>query len=166
MNIRLTPFIKDCLPLAISWAFKEENADFFRRFPPIQDWCEDVKALQVFSQFYLIWDEDKAIGLTGLVNNDPYGRNIEFCILLDQDYVIDRREAMCLTFDQMSDYVFNYMNYNKITCRILSYRKGLGEGLEIQGWECEGDLRQNIFYKGEWRDEKLFALLSSDWRKR
>lgn len=164
MYIRLTPFTRELTATALSWAIKEDNTDFFRRMPPLQDWFTEDLAFKVFSYFYVVWDDDKPIGLTGLTQNDPHGKIIDFCLLIDSDAMPDRREAGCAVVDQMSEYVFNYMNYNKMVCKTLSSRKGLGECLELLGWECEGNLRQNIFYKGEWRDEKFWATFQETWR--
>ncbi len=36
--------------------------------------------------------------------------------------------------------------------------------LERLGLRCEGHFRQNVWLKGKWRDEFLYALLQEEWR--
>lgn len=37
--------------------------------------------------------------------------------------------------------------------------------LEKAGMRCEGEFRQGVFCKGEWVDERVYAMLREEWRR-
>jgi RimJ/RimL family protein N-acetyltransferase len=161
--IRLTP-ISDYSSIR-EWANDPELAEYFRRYPPTFVWDSPEILKQAFVGSFYICDEDQVIGLISMLGVDQQNRNMEFGGLVDKKRCPKRARAFIEASRQLADYGFEYLQLNKIYCRILSTRKDLARLLAIHGFQKDGNLRQNIFYKGELRDELVFSLLRDDYRR-
>lgn len=65
----------------------------------------------------------------------------------------------------MLDYIFNYININKIKLSVFSFNKRAILSYEKCGFKHEGVLKEEIFRFGHNHDVFLMAILREDWRK-
>lgn len=165
LNIRLTPITDD--KLIREWAGKPENAEFFRRMPPVNMWPADTTGW--WSGMFLVQrtDDEKNLGLLALTNNDVFHRSVEMGALLDKEACgeLKRRDVAVEAITQALDYVFLYLGYEKIYSKTLAHRSSLFAGYEQYGFNKDGVLRSNVFFQGKHHDEVVYSLLKNEWVK-
>lgn len=61
-------------------------------------------------------------------------------------------------------YLFNSHNLHRIHVTIDSRNKASQRLCERVGFRFEGHLKQASFFKGEWTDDIIMAILSSEWQ--
>ena len=66
------------------------------------------------------------------------------------------RAVMALLFEQLA--------HHRLTAVVDTRNTGAIKLLEGLGFRREAHYRQNIFFKGEWGDEYLYALLRSEYQ--
>ena len=103
-------------------------------------------------------EEENVVGLAQLGSFDFPARAVEFSMLIDPKLSECRQETSAKAARQIVDYVFDYLNYNKIYCKLVVGRNTLRERLEKYGFRLEGTLRKSIQGKDEW----LLGLLKED----
>lgn len=161
---RLCPFTPGLEALILSWYERKENAEFFRRCPPACDWATLGGIQSLFGSLWVIYEEDLAIGLAGLFNVDRFARSAEFGLLIDKATSKDSRAANIAVCRQISDYVFNYLNFHKIILKLMPWREKLAKHAELQGFTKEVDLRDSIFFNGEYHSEMLYSCLKLEYK--
>lgn len=62
------------------------------------------------------------------------------------------------------DYIFNVMNKHRVVAIVDVRNKNSTKLLEKVGMRKEGHFIKNSWYKGEYIDEYLFAILREEWR--
>jgi RimJ/RimL family protein N-acetyltransferase len=163
LEVQLSPMISEALPLVLSWAKKPENAEFFRRFPPMCDWLCTNRALEIFKDAYLISESDRYVGLAVLHSADPYGHCVDVGLLVDTETSLQRSKTAITAGDQLCMYAFNFLRMHKVSSRILSHRLGLKAHLESSGFKQEGYLRESIWYNHKYHDEIIMSCLAVEF---
>jgi RimJ/RimL family protein N-acetyltransferase len=164
-TVRLSPMISGALPLVISWAEKAENAEFFRRFPPLCAWLDPAIGFQLFKDLWLIYEDTTCVGITGLYAFDHAGNSAEVCLLVDNETSSQRALTARLAGQEACEYGFEYLRLNKILTRVLEHRRGLAARLEDNGFKLEGTLRENVQFKGQYVTELLYGCLKKEYRR-
>ena len=150
----------------LNWYGNPEVAEYFRRYPPIQDWSRPDQLLVGLGWSYLILDpEKKPIGLIQLLNNDPAAKTIEVGLLIDKEDCADRKEASKDAYYKIMSYIFDYLDYNKAYMKILTHRTKLRQRLESGGWRVEAHFRKSCRFKNELHDEYVLALFKTDYKR-
>lgn len=165
MRISLKPVasISDVEQVKV-WAADPEQAEFFRRYPPVSVWPADVLAW--FSQSSIIQNEEgAALGLFSFSNVDNQNRQIEFGLLLDKDACapLSRRAVAVEVLAIELDYAFNYLGFEKVYSKTLAHRDTIFAGYEQYGFTKEATLRHNIRIGNKYYDEVVYGLLASEW---
>lgn len=140
-------------------AQKPEMGEYFRNLPPIMDWNPAT-----FIGSYWIYKENEKVGLITLGNLNPFNKSVEFGILIDLP-ASERRVAAYWATRQLAEYVYYYLGYNKLYCRILEHRTTLARFILDCGFKHEGNLRSNCFWKSQFWNEDLFSLLEADFKQ-
>lgn len=165
-TVRLVPYTPDINTFIMGWAEKLENTEFFRRFPPKCDWLEASRMAQVFGNTWVLYEEEKPVGLVLLHSFDQFGRSCEFGLLVDFASSEHPHQTAHEATNQVCDYVFNYRNLHKIYMKILDNRDLLKTRLESVGFTHEATLRDSIFFNGEYRNEYLLGCLKLEFVQR
>lgn len=140
--------------------------EFFRRHPPLFAWDSEAIILQSFSQCYMIRQEDSVVGLLSLSNYDPQNKRVELGLLIDRELCTHSvAKTFIMACRQAADFLFGYLGYNKIYTLILEHREGLIHTMTSHGFKLEGMLRDNIFWKGRFWDERLYGLTKEDFER-
>jgi len=161
--IRLFQLTPEVYPAVIQWAETPELSEYFRRAAPVMDWATNIP--QAMGLCYIIYEDTKPVGLIQLLSNDNRARSIEVAMLIDKASCTDRRVVSKEAYKQIAQYVFYYLDYNKIYMKILSHRDKLTRRLEAAGWQVEGHLRHSCFYKGQLVDETILGLFRADYEQ-
>jgi RimJ/RimL family protein N-acetyltransferase len=66
----------------------------------------------------------------------------------------------------MLDFGFSTMGLHRIAGKCDARNRGSARVLAGLGMRLEGTLRECEFFKGEWTDEQIFAILSTEWTAR
>lgn len=61
------------------------------------------------------------------------------------------------------DFIFNYMNVNKVKLQVFSYNKRAILSYEKCGFLVEGILKEELFRFGKYHDIYVMGLLRTDW---
>lgn len=162
MIISLQPVTAENLFRIKQWIAHPYYEEFFRRFPPLFIWDNEQAMLNTFNTSYFIRQDDEIVGLCSLINFDNQARSIEYGVLLEQN-TKDALKTLFESSGQLKEYVFNYLNFNKAYCRILSHRKDLISLMELNGLKFEAELKQSCYWKGKYWDEVLYYQLRSDY---
>jgi RimJ/RimL family protein N-acetyltransferase len=162
---RLTPYTPGVEAHIVSWYDKPENAEFFRRCPPICDWLSSASIQTVFSSMWIVYEGERPIGLAGLFSKDVYSRSCEFGLLIDAESCSSRGQAARAVFNQACDYVFNYLNFHKISIKLMPWRDKLAKRIEEHGFTKECDLRDSCYFRGEYHSEMLYSCLKLEFRE-
>ncbi|MCM3743231.1 GNAT family N-acetyltransferase [Sporosarcina luteola] len=61
------------------------------------------------------------------------------------------------------DFIFNYMNVNKVKLQVFGYNQRAIGSYEKCGFQLEGTLREELFRFGKYHDILVMGLLRKDW---
>lgn len=150
----LSPELLTMLPL---WAQKPRLQDYFRSWPPLQDWNSPTILAQRLEWGYGIYENDVLVGLVQLCYPNQAARCIEYGMLVDDELSYNRYETSLKAEQLISAYVFETLNYNKLYARILKTRKNLLTRLLDLGYKIEGTLEQSARIDGQYVTELLLA---------
>lgn len=63
----------------------------------------------------------------------------------------------------LTDFIFNYMNVNKVKLQVFDFNKRAICSYEKCGFFLEGTLKEELFRFGEYHDIHIMGLLRKDW---
>lgn len=155
---------KDDLKQIRAWGKDPAFEEFFRRCPPAATWPTDDQLFTWFQAAHVIEQGEHPVGLVQLFNFDTLNRRAEIGVMVDPD-TVDRRLVASEACYAIGEYAFGYLGLERVICHVLAHRNGLAQLLTLNGFKEEGLLRNNCFWKGEFHDERLFALLKQDFKK-
>lgn len=64
----------------------------------------------------------------------------------------------------LTDFIFNYMNVNKIKLQVFGFNKRAIFSYEKCGFLLEGTLKEELFRFGKYHDIHVMGLLRKDWK--
>jgi RimJ/RimL family protein N-acetyltransferase len=159
--IQLKQVVQSDVPVIAAWSKKTELAEYFRRMGPSFSWNN-----QTFALSYLIREEETPVGIICLSNIDQQNKKFECGILVECDDKQKRQAISVEAYDQLFDFFFNHLGYNRAEVTILSHRAALSKRLEQLGFQIEGISRQSAFFQGSFLDEIRFSYLAETYRSR
>lgn len=157
MTIELKPPSADVVEALPKWALKEELSEYFRSWPPLQDWNRQDLIVQRLDWSYGIYEDGVLVGLCQLYYPNVVSKVVEMGMLIDLDSTKNRHAASDEAHRQMIEYIFNKMEYQKVVMRVLDHRKKLIERLKVFGYRQEGHLLRSVKYLGKLSNEVLLA---------
>jgi RimJ/RimL family protein N-acetyltransferase len=104
----------------------------------------------------------EVIGDCGLHFRADDPQQVEVGITLAPDRHRHGYAAEALT--AVLDYLFQNLGKHRVTATTDAANQPAAALFERLGFRREGHFRQNIWFKGRWGDEFLFALLRTEWR--
>lgn len=138
------------------------------RFPKHQglekDWLENaMKDKSNKSVIFIIENvkDNVSVGFVQLNQIDWISRNCSFGIAVPEKIEQGRgfgKEAMRLIFD----YAFNCLNLEKISLEVTGFNANSIHLYEKFGFEKEGVLKKQYFWKGEYHDVLIYGLLKEN----
>ena len=139
-------------------------SEYFRRSPPASLWLKRDSFLAAFLGYYIISQDERPIGLCNLANVDQHHRKAEFGIMIAPQ-TGPRGDLATEAVKQLFDYAFSFSGFNKLYCLVLEGRPEIEHLCKRWQFEYEGTLKQNIFFEGQFRNEKLFAMTADQYFK-
>jgi RimJ/RimL family protein N-acetyltransferase len=92
------------------------------------------------------------------------GRQVELGITLDPASQGHGYAAEALS--AVLDYLFGTLGKHRVTATTDAENRAAVALFQRLGFRREGHFLKNVWFKGRWGDEFLFALLGEEWRKR
>ncbi|MBM7610255.1 RimJ/RimL family protein N-acetyltransferase [Lysinibacillus composti] len=151
----------------VKWVNDEEIRDVL-----ISDFISESQTRQWLSKnahnntrrdfFIFLKEDEKPIGFSSLKNIDYINSKAEMTLCIGDKEVRGRglaKEARGL----MLDYAFLELGLNKLYTHNWVKNKPIINLNQKMGFKIEGTLRQNKFFKGEFRDFVVMGLLKSEW---
>lgn len=143
--------------------YRPELKEYFRCTPP-----EIVQSLEesLFGHYEIRHLEtDELYGICSLYNYNLANRSVAAGIAILPSVDAGREAIIYQTMTELGNYVFNYLNYNKLLHYVLPHRRDtLGKKLESYGYVYEGRLRENLFWEGRYWDEDVYSILAEEAR--
>ncbi|MGX4667928.1 GNAT family N-acetyltransferase [Cerasibacillus sp. JNUCC 74] len=132
--------------------------------PETKAFVEGVILNSSSSKSYIIQDKanEKAIGITSLINMDQKNRNAECIIDIgEKDYWGKGigKEALKL----LLDYAFLEMNLHRVSLRVFSFNERALHLYNKMGFKQEGVSRQALFRNGKWHDIIHMGILEREY---
>lgn len=109
-------------------------------------------------------DEQTLIGDCGLKTLKDEPRQAEIGFTLSRAYQGQGYAAEAVT--RLLDHAFVELNYQRVIGITDVRNRSSVALLEKTGFRREGHFIQNIWFKGAWGDEYLYAMLREEWLKR
>lgn len=139
--------------------------DVHQSISQTQDYIQ--AALDLYAQGqYLEWaicQEDRhLIGFFGVVWWLPDYASVELGFSLNRAYWNKGLISEALT--ALIHWGFAEMNINRFEAQCEINNHASQRVLEKLGWQCEGRLRERVYFKGAFRDMKLYSLLKRDYQ--
>lgn len=163
-QVRLAPFTSEVIPAIARWAEKKENAEFFRRTPPPQDWLSSLGIQNLWQNVRIIYEDEMPVGMLTVTMHDQYSRAVEYGLLIDKEESSHKSFTALEVMRAACVYAFDYMNVHKIYVKLLDTRTGLKSRLEGLGFTTEALLRDSVFFQGEYRNEYLLSCLKLEYK--
>lgn len=144
------------------WVKDPYYAEYFRRYAPEFTWGDDQAVANLHAASFFVRVEDEIVGMVGFANYDPHNKQIEYGILMEKDCP-NKVKVIFDSGELVKDYVFNYLNLEKIFIRVITHRREIKRILAMNGFKLDGVLRQNVYWNGKLHDEWLFTQLKGEW---
>lgn len=108
-------------------------------------------------------DSDQAIGDCGIhfLSN---AQHVELGITLDPSY--QHRGLACEALECVLQYVFGALNMRRASATTDAENISAQRLFQRLGFRQEAHFIENVWFKGAWGSEFLFALLQSEWQDR
>ena len=68
------------------------------------------------------------------------------------------------TMKALLDFIFNYMNINKVKLQVFGYNKRAIRSYEKCGFHVEGTLKEELFRFGKYHDIYVMGVLRKNWK--
>jgi RimJ/RimL family protein N-acetyltransferase len=158
------PSLENCSKV-VEWAQDPKLSDYFRRYPPIQDWHQPEQIIAGLGVGYMVVEDDKVVGLAQLLNNDARAGSVEMAMLVDKGACKEPEVVASKAYIMLCDYIFEYLNYQKIYMKVLESSKGLQKYLINGKFKQEGYFKRSCRYKGELVGEIMLSLFKEDYKQ-
>ncbi len=108
-------------------------------------------------------DDDTLIGCGDIAFIDKYNQRCNLGITMGYDKQNWGKGYATETLKAIIDYCFNELGMNRIQAEIYEFNARSIRLFERLGFQREGVKRQNIFKKGEFKNEYIYGLLKEEW---
>ena len=170
-EIYLRLFEKEDLPLRVKWINDIEinrtlGFDFPVSLSGTEVWFGGGVVDNSRKDFAIVkYENDKLIGMAGLLKIDYKNDNTEFYITIgEKEYwglrIADEVISLIL------EYVFSGLGLKKVYLHTFAFNVRARKVYERNGFVQEGIFRKHIWKNGELRDIVFYSILKSEWLKR
>jgi RimJ/RimL family protein N-acetyltransferase len=104
--------------------------------------------------------EEDIIGIISLEDAED-GRTASIGLWIDPEYHGNGYGTESVRL--ITDYGFKELNYHRIYARAYEENKGSQRIWEKLGFQKEGELREQVFYNGEFGDIYMYGVLEQEW---
>jgi len=158
------------IPMFVRWFNDPDVLQFLSMYLPMSEAAEEQwfeRQISDSGAHVLVIEtlEGKPIGNLGFSEIDHKNRQAWFGISICESDYRDRglgtdavRTLLCFAFEEM--------NLNRVALRVLDFNTRAIRCYEKVGFKHEGRLRQSHFTRGQYVDELVMGILSSEWRER
>ena len=158
MIISIRPITPELAEAVIRWAQLPACSEFFRNWPPLQDWNRPDLAAVKIEWGYGVYEDERLIGVIQLYFANRAAQTVEMGMCLGEKTEGDRSEILCEITRLMKQYLFEDQGFQKVSMRILTHRDQLQERLCELGFRVEGTLKRSCKLNGQLQDERLLSI--------
>jgi len=109
----------------------------------------------------LICADENRKGAISLLEEDKVSRVAEYGLWIAPEHQNEGYGADAS--EEIIDFAFNQMNYNKVMARVHEDNKASQKMVESIGLKKEGVLRDHTFRDGEYKDMIYYGILKDEW---
>ena len=99
-----------------------------------------------------------------VTDQNQQAQSCSISILVDWADSKERRRIVCSVTEQAADYLYNYLNYNKVSCKLLETRTDIRKCLESYGFQLEATLINSAKYRGVFWNEWLLSCFKETFQ--
>jgi UDP-4-amino-4,6-dideoxy-N-acetyl-beta-L-altrosamine N-acetyltransferase len=154
---RFTEWVND-LELGLFMLFSTQIYDLDKERETLKQIMRDNESFAIVEK-----DNNKAIGICGLVNVDVVHRHAQFGIFIGDKTYWNRgigTEATLLTLD----HAFNNINLNNVSLEVYSFNQRAIHCYEKVGFKYVGRRRDYIFKAGKYHDVLIYDMLAEEFQ--
>lgn len=158
------------VPYKVSWfndkqVRKTLNVEFPISELGTKEWLKNVTKNNNRKDFIICENENKKpIGYCGLVNIDVNNSKAESYLGIgDKEFWGKGHASEARRL--LLDYSFKELYLNKVYSFVWSENEKMKHINEKVGFKVEGQLRDDVFYKGEFREKLLMGVLRSEYKR-
>lgn len=114
-------------------------------------------------QLAIVYQEsERMIGDLGVHFIGSQNKQVEIGFTLDKDYQGQGYATEAVT--RLIDYLFGELGKHRITASIDPKNLSSITLVERLGWRKEAHFKESLYFKGEWVDDIIYAVLHWEWK--
>lgn len=167
-EIRLRKFCKEDIANKVKWINDEDNNQFLHYDIPLEidkttQWYEKIKNNESRYDAVIMYN-NVPVGVIGLINIDYQKRKAEYYITLgEKEY--KRKGISYQATKMLIDYGFNNFPIEKIWLCVDNDNVAAKKLYEKVGFQLEGILKKDIYFKGKMVDRCMYGICKDEWRE-
>ncbi|MEL7247947.1 MAG: GNAT family protein [Bacteroidota bacterium] len=107
-------------------------------------------------------ESERMIGDLGVHFIGSQNKQVEIGFTLDKDY--QRQGYATEAVTRLIDYLFGELGKHRITASIDPKNLSSITLVERLGWRKEAHFKESLYFKGEWVDDIIYAVLHWEWK--
>ena len=163
-KIKLLPYSSDSWQYLAKWFYSGDFPLFFRNhiYKKSQTELENFESLYQI-QGFLIFFEDRPIGFATLSFVNYISRSAHIGILIEKEY--SKQDLAADAFAVLSDYIFNRLNFHKMSAQVSSVDKRSIHILETAGLTLEAKIKDASFINGMYNDDLIYSIFDTEMKQ-
>lgn len=174
-KVHLRPVKRSDISLFLKWFNDPEVTQYLTAYLPLTEmeeekWLDDLATIRAKTDVILVIEaiigkSNRPIGSCGLHKINPKDQTAVLGMAIGEKIYWGRgygTEAAQLILD----YGFKTLNLNRVSSSAFDFNERSIRMHQKIGFKKEGRLRKARFINGQFRDEVLFGLLRSDWKRK
>jgi UDP-4-amino-4,6-dideoxy-N-acetyl-beta-L-altrosamine N-acetyltransferase len=117
------------------------------------------------SRYWTIRYEGVPMGLAGIYDKSPHNRRCHWMFYLGNPASRGKGIGTLVEFSIL-DHVFRTLNYQKLSCEVLTFNESVIALHKTYGFQQECLLRRHVLKAGQWCDVIGLAILDHEWEDR
>ncbi len=137
------------------WYYSGDYPEFYRNYPNCPT-ADEIAASAHGKTFMIINDKNDIVGCIMYFKEDEFSRNFELAVLIDK-----KSEKQGFAFNALRilmNWKFNFCNLYKAIIQVVARNDRLCMAVENFGASCEGILRKQAYYDGDFRDIAVYSM--------
>lgn len=134
---------------------KKKVASFIRKLK------EEEKKKLAYPFVIEFLENEKLIGMIELLKINKKNKSAEIGFWLAKNY--QGKGLAKESLDLILKFAFKELMLERIEARVLSKNKPAQKLLELSGFKLEGRLKKKTYFKNQWFDDLIYAILKKDF---
>ena len=168
MSIKLREVVITDLEMIRKWRTLPEVTKFMYTTPKLTmedqlKWFDKISNSKTEKYWIIQLDDTLDVGLLSINNIDKINSQCSWAYYIADMSARGRGLAKILECN-IYDYVFDYLNLNKLWCEVFKFNDMVISLHQKFGSEIEGEFQEHIYKENEFHDVVRMAILKKKWQ--